>query len=472
MLDIWLNSSNFNHCLLIAPASIFLVWRRRQRLAVIAPRPSLVGVGLFACLAILWVFGALGHIVTLQNFAAVAMISACLWAVLGYGVVREIAFPLAYLLFMVPFGEFLIPWLMGMTAELTVMAARLSGVAVYQDGLYFTIPNGSFQIIEACSGICMLIASIAVGVLFAHLAFVSRWRRAGFLAAMIVVSLIANSIRAYIVVMVAHYIGMEAVTDHVMLGYVIFGAVLVVMLLIGSRFSDVDQAESDASPVAWSGGGAPVWPSALAAITVSALAFAGPTAASRIEADIAGRPPAPPMVLPPAAAAWSGPGVARTDWSPQFLGPDTRQSGVYEKDGKLVDVWILSYSSQAQGAEVINAQNRVFDPGHWTPLRDAGGTQSGPGSAQLDYRELELLSARGEKRVVRFWYVIGGQPSINPLWIKLQEIGNSMTGQPTAASVVAVSTRLGSGDAGQVLDEFIEEVYSPAYMFNGGIDPR
>ena len=102
MLDIWLNSSNFNHCLLIAPASLVLVWRRRHRLVAIEPRPSLVGFGLFAGLVMIWVLGALGHVVTLQNFAVVAMIAACLWAVLGYGVVREIAFPLAYLFFMVP----------------------------------------------------------------------------------------------------------------------------------------------------------------------------------------------------------------------------------------------------------------------------------------------------------------------------------------------------------------------------------
>ncbi len=43
---------------------------------------------------------------------------------------------------------------------------------------------------------------------------------------------------------------------------------------------------------------------------------------------------------------------------------------------------------------------------------------------------------------------------------------------PDAASVVAISTRVGIGDAGQALDEFIAEVYSRAYMSNGGIDSR
>ena len=461
MVQIWLTSSSFNHCFLVAPASAFLIWRRRHRLAGIPPRPSVSGVVLFAGCALIWGLGALGHIATLQNLAAVAMISAAVWAVLGRRTAREIAFPLVYLFFMVPVGASLVPWLMEITADLSVILARLSGVAVYKDGLFFTIPNGSFRIVEACSGLRMLVASLAVGIFFAHLAFVSWPRRILFVVAIIVASVLANSVRAYIVVMLGHFTGMETIANHITLGYFVFGFVLVAMLIVGSRFADFDHESFARIPDASAGEAGPLWTSVATGALVVAIAVSAPAAVSAMEDRMARRPDAPPLLLPVARGEWDGPGEVRGDWSPQFRGHDTTQSGTYRLGTRAVDVFMLSYSRQAQGAELISELNRIFDPGYWTRLHESVAESEIAGGGSIRYLEMELLSGQGVKRLIRYWYVVDGQPEYRPIEIKLRELRNSAMGRPTPATLVAISARYidDRQQAAEALDAFMQQIY-------------
>ena len=56
-------------------------------------------------------------------------------AVLGIRVTRAMLFPLGFLFFSVPIGEFLLPTLMAHTADFTIAALRASGVPVLREGL-------------------------------------------------------------------------------------------------------------------------------------------------------------------------------------------------------------------------------------------------------------------------------------------------------------------------------------------------
>ncbi len=80
-------------------------------------------------------------------------------------------FPLAYMFFAVPMGEGLVPKLMSFTADFTLWALRLTGLPVFRDGMFFSIPAGDFEVATACSGIRYLMASFALGTLYAFLSF-------------------------------------------------------------------------------------------------------------------------------------------------------------------------------------------------------------------------------------------------------------------------------------------------------------
>ncbi len=151
-----------------------------------------------------------------------------------------IAFPLAFLFLGVPFGEAFLPRLMDWTAEFTVGALRLSGIPVYREGNFFAIPSGQWSVVEACSGLRYLIASLTVGALFAYLNYQRMRKRVLFVALSIVVPVLANFLRAYMIVMIGHLSNMKLAVgvDHFLYGWVFFGIVIGLLFWLGSFWRD------------------------------------------------------------------------------------------------------------------------------------------------------------------------------------------------------------------------------------------
>ncbi|MCC6197555.1 MAG: exosortase A, partial [Burkholderiales bacterium] len=204
MAGIWARSDTFMHGFLIAPISLWLTWRLRDRLAPLAPRPNYPALILVAGAGLAWSVGDLAAVDALSQFALVALLVLAVPALMGWTVARALMFPLGFLFFMVPFGEFLLPPLMTGTADVTVAAGRASGVPVYQEGLQFILPSGRWSVVEACSGVRYLIASVVAGSLYAYLNYRSVRRRAIFVGVSILVPIVANWARAYLIVMLGH----------------------------------------------------------------------------------------------------------------------------------------------------------------------------------------------------------------------------------------------------------------------------
>ena len=155
-----------------------------------------------------------------QQFAAIGLLISGVSVILGYAATKTILFPLAYMLFMVPVGEGLVPAMMDFTAYTTVELVKLTGIPVYRDGLFFYLPTGTWSVIEACSGIRYLIASVALGCLYAYVNYQRLSKRLIFIGAAIVVPVLANSIRAFGLVMFGHFSNMKlgTGTDHLVFG--------------------------------------------------------------------------------------------------------------------------------------------------------------------------------------------------------------------------------------------------------------
>ncbi|MEO0975599.1 MAG: exosortase A, partial [Pseudomonadota bacterium] len=168
-----------------------------------------------------------GAVQVVEQFAFVLAFNAVLIAVLGLSVARQMIFPMGFLFFAVPFGEFAIPHLMEFTAWFTVAAIELTGIPVYRDGYFLTIPKGDFEIAKACSGIRYLIASFSLGTLYAYLTYNSLSRRVAFVVFSLALPIFANGLRAYGIVMLAHLSDMRIAVgvDHIIYGWLFFGVV-------------------------------------------------------------------------------------------------------------------------------------------------------------------------------------------------------------------------------------------------------
>ena len=272
---IWRRSETFAHGYVVLPIVAWLIWRKRADLAGLMPQPYWPALAAIAVFGFGWLLGELGSVLSAQQFALVFMAIMGLFAVLGFEISRRIAVPLAFVLFAVPFGEFLVPWLIDRTADFTVVALKASGVPVYREGNHFTIPTGRWSVIEACSGIRYLIASSMVGTLYAYLYYRSMTRRIAFVLFSIVVPIVANWARAYMIVMIGHLTEnrLAVGVDHLIYGWVFFGVVMLIMFWIGARWREDEPSRQSAviHPTAQPPAAAQAMPIAVFAAVVAAL---------------------------------------------------------------------------------------------------------------------------------------------------------------------------------------------------------
>jgi exosortase A len=249
MVGIWNSSETFTHQYCILPISLWLIWRRRAVLARMTPAPWWPALLLLLACGAAWLMGVLAGVQVVRQYAVVSMMILVVPALFGRRIAWAIAFPLLFLLLAVPFGEIFIDPLINFTADFTVAALRATGIPVLREGNSFVIPSGRWSVIEACSGVRYLIASVTLGLLYAHLTYRSRKRQIAFMIVSIVVPIIANGLRAYMIVMIGHLSGMALAVgvDHIIYGWLFFGLVMFLLFWMGGFWHEAESAEDIAA---------------------------------------------------------------------------------------------------------------------------------------------------------------------------------------------------------------------------------
>jgi len=452
MVGIWLRSDTFAHALLVPPVVLWLVWRKRTALRAMVPQASGWGVAWGGVGVLAVAVGDLAQVNALQHFGLVFMLQGAVWAVLGHAVARCLAFPLLFLLFAPPFGEFLLSPMMQATADFTVAALRLTGVPVYREGLQFVIPTGHWSVVEACSGVRYLMASVMVGSLFAYLNF-DRWpKRLAFVAFATLMPLVANWVRAYLIVMLGHLSGNELATgaDHLIYGWVFFGVVMALMFWAGSRFADPLPASGDtalvAGEAATAGAGRASWQGAAPLALLLLLAVA---AASRWHHE-------PPPQDWRAALGTPLAGMAVDAAPPAGLGlvpgADAQARWVSAAGDVLppAHLYLAFVAQQRAKARAVASTSVIAAHGdaRWQVLRTGQRLIDG---ASLDEWRLRArtLGQEGEWRVWR-WYWVNGWVGSNPVHAKWQLMWQRAKGQGDAAAMAVIMVREGE-DADRAL---------------------
>ena len=240
MVGRWWDSSTYGHCLLIPPILAWMVWQRRDGLARLAPQPWLPGAALMLGAGALWLVGHLAGVALLRHAALVLLFIFSVPTMLGLAVARGVMFPLVFALFMIPTGEQLEPKLQTITAWFAMKLLHLAGVPAFNDGVFITIDNGDFEVAEACSGVRFLIAMVAFGALVSNVCFISWRRRIAFMFAAIFLPIVANGIRAWGTIYIAHLTSPQFArgVDHIVYGWIFFAVVMALLLAVGWRFFD------------------------------------------------------------------------------------------------------------------------------------------------------------------------------------------------------------------------------------------
>ncbi|HEX9173233.1 MAG TPA: exosortase A [Telluria sp.] len=464
IVSIWNSSETFAHGYIILPISLWLIWRRRANFAAYPPLPYWPALLLVAIAGAGWLAARMGEVQVVMQYAFVALFPLIALAVLGKRLAGSLAFPLLFLLFAVPFGEIFVGPLIEFTADFTVAAVQATGIPVLRNGTRFELPTGSWSVVEACSGVRYLISSITLGALYAYLTYRSTKRRLAFVALSIVVPIVANWLRAYMIVMIGHTSGMTMATgvDHLIYGWAFFGLVMFLMFWIGSYWREDDlpdpapapvhsAAEASATSAARS---ARVAPMAAAVIALVALwpAFAHfNDQANRNEQ---------PVALASVPVSWTAVPAFST-WTQRFMQPDASFNAAYRAgSGQPVGLSILYYRNQNSAKSLISSVNRLTGPKDaWHEV--GAGTRLEPvGGRQLAVRETTLQGPEG-KLLVWHWFRVGGHDTASNAVGKLRQAQSKLLFRGDDGAAIMLSAPYGeqADDARAALRSFLLDNY-------------
>ena len=459
---VWVASPTYNHCFLVLPVALYLIWDRRATLNV-PPRADFRVLALLPLLSLAWLGATVLGVLELQQLVFVTVVQAILLAAFGWPLYKRMLGPLLYLYLLVPSGEILVPTLQDVTAHFAVSLLQLFHVPVFSDGIMISIPEGDFIVAEACAGLRFLIASIAFGTFFALLVYRSWRKRAAFIAASLIVPVFANGVRAFGIIYLAHLTNdVTAVeADHIIYGWGFFTLILFLLIVIGMRFADrKPPAPRPAAPA-----------SSAFAVRMPLVAIAAGIALTAIgPAYIAMLDNARPLDLssaspPPVMAPWTPRAEASDTWSPVIVTPDRAFRDGFEAGGHDVERYVALYAAQGRHNTLVRSENRIADADVWA--------RSILGSTHVEWAGRSVTLSTAEihdgvnARLVWYFYVVDGVITASPAEAKLVQARAIVAGRDSVSAFIAVATPLDDGAAAarQVLTSFLDAMGSlPAYL--------
>ncbi len=435
-INVWIVSPTFNHCFLVLPLSVFLIWTRRDQIAGLKPQSDYRALIPILFLTAAWLVISIMSILELEQFIVLTIAQCIIFGLLGAQYYRRLLGPFLYLYFLVPSGAIFIPALQSFTAKFAVTGLHLLGIPVFSNGAIIDIPAGSFAVAEACAGLRFLIASVAFGVFYSFLTYKSFTRRAIFIGFSVGVPIIANGFRALGLIAAAEWVGSPSsvMADHLIYGWVFFSFVLIILIFVGQRFSDQNYRKTAPQIAATPEFALPSIGTVFVLLLGLALASAGPAVKLALRpAGQMARLPALPGLAPP----WTADVRTARNWAPLVTGAAQTFQDSWQNGGQRFDRYVAIYGLPGHDGALARSSNRDADDQLWTfdTSRSAVLVVNG---ARVPVRVSTWY--RGPlRRVVWSYFEIGGQAAAGGVRTKLKQLSAYLRRNRCLSAFVAVS---------------------------------
>jgi exosortase len=217
VLLVW-NDAGYSHIMIVPLVSAWFLWNCRGDLKPVAgDRASRIAAALAIGLGVAgfasgWVLSVRGS----TWYLAVWILSLlCMWIggfalTFGSHGLRSAAFPLAFLIFLVPPPGPLLQSVIGKlqhaSVELTYWGFRLTNTPVYREGITFTLPNLNIEVARECSSIRSSISLLLTTIIAVHLFLKSKLNKVLLIALVVPIAVFKNAMRIVILSLLAIYV--------------------------------------------------------------------------------------------------------------------------------------------------------------------------------------------------------------------------------------------------------------------------
>ena len=459
MVAIWNTDGSYGHGFLIFPISIWLIFEHRKKVNSYAIKPEPRALLLFIIVTFLWLIAKVVDVQLVQQLTLIALILTTILVIFGHALFGLLCFPLFFLFLAVPMGQSLIQPMMELTADFTIAAVQLIGIPIYRDGLLFSLPSGNWSVVEACSGVRYIITSFTLGTLYAYMTYRSNFKRVSFVVVAVIVSAIANGVRAFGIVLIGHYSKMQYGTggDHTFYGWIFYGIVIALLFYVGSIWADTRKSENDKEHPQTTPTQSKNVIAVMTGLVVGSLVVVQ-VLASNIVNNSYKEMGSITFDARQNYNAWQVTNDRGLSWQPEIKKPQTHITKTYQYGSDLVQISIGHFPNQQQGSEAISSENKLTThSGRWKQTD----------SVDLKLEDLYVRETKlkyGDKRLLVWnWYLVGESETPNQYIAKIINVINVMVHQRNDASYITLATPLleNLSDSRQILENFIREAHSP-----------
>ncbi len=224
----WADDPNYTHGFFVPLMSGWLAWRRREGFARAERSPRTAGIVVVLAGALLYLSGILAAELFTTRLSLVVVIAGLVLATEGPSRLRVMAFPIAFLLFMIP-----LPYVLyyRMTFPLQVESSRLAaallsgaGLPVLREGNVLHLEGYSLEVVTACSGLRSIMTLGTIGIFLTDSIRLSRGGLFIFALLIVPVAIAANVARLVATAAIAAIAGADTAESflHDLSGLVLF----------------------------------------------------------------------------------------------------------------------------------------------------------------------------------------------------------------------------------------------------------
>jgi len=243
----WSSSDDYSHGFAILPLALYILWQRREHLRKIPVQGSWVGLFIASGSLFVYFVAVKGEMLTIASVSMMFFLWGAVIFLFGFAIFKACLFPLLILFFMIPVPSQLIATLtiplQLIVTKSSVWLAALAGIPIYREGNVIHLPHGTFEVVQACSGLRSIMTMLTLGAVLAYFTLRSNLLRIMLFLMAIPIAIVVNIFRVFVLVAVFNYLSIDLSkgTLHTIMGLAVFGIAFGLFLLTSKGFAKCER---------------------------------------------------------------------------------------------------------------------------------------------------------------------------------------------------------------------------------------
>lgn len=240
MVKQWAQDDNYSHGFLVPIIAGYFLWQRWPDLKNRIVKPDGLGLAVVALALLQLIIAWLGTEYFTMRSSLIVLLAGLVLYLFGREVLKGVALPLGYLIFMVPipyiiYDAVAFPLKLFIT-KTSVAFLQMMGVVVMREGNVIMLPTTTLEVADACSGIRSLMSLLALATAYAFMIQTSRLKRVILIVSAVPIAILTNGMRVIVTGILAQWWGAKAAEGffHEFAGLAVFALAMILLVAEGA----------------------------------------------------------------------------------------------------------------------------------------------------------------------------------------------------------------------------------------------